>query len=117
MKNNMMKTLLTVSALSLTISAGCAAFSVNAAAAQEADKYQRISYTNNSGKTFNILISANDEETEFHLQFDYYGLDAGLDAEKTGNDRYYIVNGDFFQTSGQEVIKKAVALDNWIEIR
>lgn len=116
MKNNMMKTLLTVSALALTVSAGCTAFSVNAAATQTADKYQHISYTNASGKTFAILVSANDAETEFNLQFDYYGLDADLNAEKTDNGQYYIVDGDFFQTSGQEVIKKAVALDNWIEI-
>lgn len=32
---------------------------------------------------------------------------------KISNGQYTVTDGDFFQTDGQKVIKKALSLDNW----
>lgn len=119
MKNYMMKTLLAVSAMAFAwvggyngqsvFAAGSTVYAVESTYA----KYQKVTYTDAAGNDIPVMVLANESETEFNLQFDYYGVDANLKAEKTEDGQYRITNGDFFQTAGQNLIKMAVAQDNW----
>lgn len=124
MKNYMTKAFLTVAAAAFVLAGGYHAQSIFASgrgdqaqsvspAESAYTKYQELSYTDAAGNVLPVTVLANEKETEFNLQFDYYGTDASLTAEKIGDGQYRITNGDFFQTAGQNLVKTAVAKDNW----
>ena len=121
MRKNILKALFTISAMTLLVFGSYSAQSVTAssdtaASAQEYTKSQRIPFTDAAGNTIPVLVRTNEEETVFNLQFDYYGLDANLNGVKTGDGQYHITDGEFFQTNGQAILKKAAALDNWTKL-
>lgn len=119
MKKTILKSLFAVSALTLVVLGSSFAQSADASASAEQVfetdyvKYQDVLYKDAAGNTIPIKVCANQEESAFCLQFNYYGLNANLHAIKGSNNQYTVTDGDFFQTDGQKVIKKALSLDNW----
>jgi hypothetical protein len=122
MKKTILKSLFAISALTLVVLGSSFAQSTDASASAEqifeADyvKYQDVLYKDAAGNTIPVKVCANQEESAFLLQFNYYGLNANLHAVKISNGQYTVTDGDFFQTDGQKVIKKALSLDNWTAI-
>lgn len=80
-------------------------------------KYQRVAFEIESmGQTLDIVVSANEEETEFNLQMFFFGGDADIDVSVDG-DKYTVTNdGGFFQNEGPMVVKQALEQGEWIEI-
>lgn len=81
------------------------------------DKYQIITFTDTQGGDLKIYVSADRQEKNFNLRFNYYGLNADLDVETLSGQKYHVTNGEFFQTNGQTVVEKAIADGQWISLR
>lgn len=118
-----------LAAMVSTMSIGASVFAAEEKTAEAADtelpyqpkegffKYQRMDFELESlGQTLDIVVSANEEETEFNLQMFFFGGDADINVSVDG-DKYTVTNdGGFFQNEGPMVVKQALEEGNWIEI-
>ncbi|MCD7868521.1 MAG: hypothetical protein LUG62_10135 [Clostridiales bacterium] len=81
------------------------------------DKYQTLTYTSVNGTVYkNIQVLANEEETEFSLNFDYYGMEQNVKVVRTDEGQYKVLNAGFFETDGALVVKKAVSTEFWLSL-
>lgn len=120
MKNNIKKTM-TAAMMAAVMMLGGTQAAVIAGAAENVqanagyDKYQNVFYTDKAGAQTKVRVLANAQESAFQLQMDYYGMKTVLDVIKTGANSYYVTNGDFFQTAGQDIVKQAIENGVWAE--